>query len=69
MNIAHENLKRTLTDEVPFATRQWWCAIGIHTWLMWDKPQKNRRAAYDYIEQYRQCGCCGKVQRKQIAKD
>lgn len=69
MDIAQENTKRRLTEEPLYATRQWFCRFGIHTWLMWNQPVKTRRSAYDYIEQYRQCGCCGKVQRKQIAKD
>jgi hypothetical protein len=68
MNIKHENTKRALKDEPLYATRQWLCRLRIHTWLMWDTPLKSRRGVYDYVEQYRQCGCCGKVERREIAK-
>lgn len=69
MNIAHENTKRALKDEPLFATRQWWCSFGIHTWLQWNKPAVNKRGVYTFVEQYRQCGCCGQVQRKVLSKD
>ena len=69
MNIAQENITRALREEPLFATRQWSCRLGIHTWLHWDDPVKTRRVAYEYVEQYRKCGCCGKVQRRILAKD
>jgi hypothetical protein len=68
MNISHENTARALRDEPLFATRQWLCRFGIHTWLKWHDPVKQRRGAYDFIEQFRACGCCGKVQRREIDK-
>ena len=69
MNIAQENIARALREEPLFATRQWSCRLGIHTWLKWGDPHKQRRGAYDYIEQFRTCGCCGKAQRRQLSKD
>jgi hypothetical protein len=49
--------------------KQWWCAFGIHTWLPWKDPVKQRRSTYDYTEQYRACGYCNKFQRRQLSKD
>ena len=69
MNVEHENTARRLRDEPLFATRQWWCRLGVHTWLLWNKPVKTRRGAYDYVEQYRECGCCGKAERRQLSRD
>jgi len=69
MNIAQENTARALKDQPLFATRQWWCRFGIHTWLKWGEPYKQRRGAYDFIEQFRACGCCGQAQRRQLSKD
>lgn len=69
MNIEHENTARALKDLPLFATRQWMCRLGIHTWLHWSEPVKTRRGAYDYVEQYRKCGCCGYASRRQLSKD
>jgi hypothetical protein len=69
MNIAQENTARALKEEPLFATRQWYCRFGIHTWLQWRDPVKVRRGAYDYVEQYRKCGCCGHAERRQLSKD
>jgi hypothetical protein len=69
MNIAHENTKRTLSEEPLFATRQWLCRFNVHTWLVWNDPVKSKRGTYDYVEQFRKCGCCGKVQRTILSKD
>lgn len=69
MNIQHENTARALRDEPLFATNQWLCAFGIHTWLKWSKPALNKRGAWAFVEQYRTCGCCGKYQRKVLSKD
>ena len=69
MNVEVENTARALQDKPLFATRQWMCRFGIHTWLMWRDPVKQRRGAYDFIEQFRACGCCGKAERRQLSKD
>lgn len=69
MNINHENTARALKEQPLFATRQWMCRLGIHTWLMWSKPAVNKRGAWSYVEQYRSCGCCGKHERKVLSKD
>lgn len=69
MNVDKENTFRALKDQPLFATRQWWCRFGLHTWLQWSDPVKVRRGAYDYVEQYRKCGCCGHAQRRQLSKD
>jgi hypothetical protein len=69
MNIAQENIARALREEPLFATRQWLCRLRIHTWLKWGDPVKTRRSAYDYVEQYRICGCCGVADRKILSKD
>ena len=69
MNIEQENTIRGLAGKELFATHQWFCAVGIHTWLKWKDPMKTRRGAYDYVEQYRVCGCCGKAQRKVLSRD
>jgi hypothetical protein len=69
MNIAEENTARALKDQPLFATRQWWCKLGIHTWLMWATPEINKRGAYTFVEQYRSCGCCGKFERKVLSRD
>jgi len=69
MNLEHENTARKLKDEPLFATRQWRCRFGIHTWLLWDDTIETRRSAYTFVEQYRKCGCCGKVQRRQLLKE
>ena len=69
MNIAHENTARRLREEPLFATRQWFCRFGIHTWIEWGDPIKNTRGAYTYIEQFRKCGCCGKAERRELSRD
>jgi len=69
MNVEVENTARALRDQPLFATRQWYCRFGIHTWLQWLDPVKQRRGSYDYIEQFRKCGCCGKAERRQLSKD
>ncbi len=69
MNIDHENTARALKDQPLFATNQWLCAFGIHTWLQWGKVAMNRRGSYSMVEQYRSCGCCGKTQRRMLSKE
>lgn len=69
MNVEKENTLRALGDKELFATNQWSCALGIHTWLKWGKPGLNKRGAWTFVEQYRQCGCCGKSQRRILSKD
>lgn len=68
MDIEKENLVRALGDKPLFARNQWQCAFGIHTWLPWKEPV-TRRGAWQYLEQYRYCGCCNKAQRKVLAKN
>ena len=68
MNIEHENTARALKDQPLFATNQWYCRFGIHTWIQWNDPIKIRRGAYDFVEQYRKCGCCGKAERRELDK-
>jgi hypothetical protein len=69
MNIDHENTVRALRGDAPIATHQWWCRLGLHTWLMWTEPKMTRRGVYNYIEQYRACACCGKASRRLMSKD
>lgn len=69
MNLHHENTARALKDEPLFATRQWLCRFGIHTWLLWGKPVSNRRGAYVMVEQFRTCGCCGHASRRVLSKE
>lgn len=69
MNVEHENTARRLKDEPLFATRQWLCRFGIHTWLHWNNPREAKRGLYVYVEQFRKCGCCSKVGRREISKD
>lgn len=69
MNINLENVARALREQPLFATNQWRCRFGIHTWLMWSKPVINKRGAWTFVEQYRTCGCCGKSERKVLSKD
>ena len=69
MNAEKENTFRALTDQPLLATHQWWCAVGVHSWLKWKDPVKTRRGAYDYVEQYRVCGHCGKAVRRMLSKD
>ena len=69
MSVAKENTFRALADRPLLAKKQWLCAFGIHTWMPWIDPVKNRRGAYDYIEQFRACGYCNKAQRKILSKD
>lgn len=69
MNVAKENTFRALKDQELLATHQWWCRFGIHAWHQWKEPVKTRRGAYDFIEQYRVCGHCGKAERRQMSKD
>lgn len=68
MNLDQENTARRLKDEPLFATRQWRCRFGIHTWLQWESPIETKRGIYEYVEQHRRCGCCGILNRKQILK-
>jgi hypothetical protein len=68
MNIYQENIARALRDEPLFAVRQWWCRFGIHTWLLWAKPVENARGGFAFFEQYRECGCCGRIQRRELVK-
>lgn len=68
MNIDQENTMRALKDQELLATHQWWCRFGIHTWEKFKPPVKTRRGAYDYIEQYRICACCGQAARRQLDK-
>jgi hypothetical protein len=69
MNVEKENTFRALSAKPLLATHQWWCRIGIHGWLPWRDPVKNRRGIFDYIEQYRVCGHCGRAQRRLLARD
>ena len=69
MNIDKENLVRALGDKSLFARNQWQCAFGIHTWLPWKDPVTTRRVSWQYLEQYRHCGCCNKAQRRVLAKN
>ena len=69
MNAEKENTFRALKDQPLLATNQWWCRLGIHSWLPWKDPVKNRRGAYDYVEQFRVCGHCNKAERRQMSKD
>ena len=69
MSVSKENTFRALKDQPLLATHQWWCRFGIHGWLPWQAPAKQRRGVYDYIEQYRACGRCGKAERRLLAKD
>jgi hypothetical protein len=69
MSPEKENTFRTLRDEPLLATKQWWCRFGIHKWQIWAQPVKTRRGAYDYLEQYRRCNCCGKADRRLLARD
>ena len=68
MSVEKENTFRALSDQPLLAVKQWWCTVGIHAWLPWSDPVKNRRGVYDYIEQYRKCGHCNKAQRKTLSK-
>jgi len=69
MNAEKENTFRALKDLPLLATHQWWCRLGIHAWLPWKDPVKNRRGAYDFVEQFRMCGHCNKAERRQMSKD
>lgn len=69
MNVDKENTFRALSEKPLLARKQWKCACGLHTWLPWKDPIKNRRGTYDYIEQYRACGFCNKVQRRVLSRD
>lgn len=68
MNVDKENTFRVLKEEPLLARKQWHCRVGLHTWLPWNEPQKNRHGAYDYVEQYRKCGFCGKADRNVLVK-
>lgn len=68
MNVDKENTVRALREEPLFARRQWQCKFGFHTWLKWGSPRSTRRGAWEYLEQYRECGCCGLVQRTVLSK-
>lgn len=69
MNVEKENTFRALKDLPALATHQWWCRLGIHSWLPWQDPVKNRRGAYDFVEQFRVCGHCNKAERRILSKD
>lgn len=69
MNAEKENTFRALKDQPLLATHQWWCRLNIHSWLPWHEPVKNRRGAYDYVEQFRFCGHCGVADRRVLSKD
>lgn len=69
MSPEKENTFRILKELPLLATHQWLCAIGLHSWMPWRDPVKNRRGAYDYVEQFRACGHCNKAQRKILSKD
>ncbi len=69
MNTEKENTFRALKDLPVLATHQWWCKLKIHAGLPWKDPVKNRRGAYDYVEQYRVCGHCNEAQRRILSKD
>ncbi len=69
MSIEKENTFRILKELPPLATHQWKCACGLHTWLPWRDPAVNKRGAYTFVEQFRACGYCNKVERKVLSKD
>ena len=69
LDVEKENTLRALKDQPLFATHQWRCRLGIHTWLKWREPQVSRRSTWTYIEQLRECGCCGKFERRTLCKD
>lgn len=69
MGILKENTFRALKDQPLLATHQWQCAFGIHTWQKWSDPIKTRRGVYDYVEQYRVCGHCGKAAIRILSKN
>lgn len=69
MNLEHENTARRLKDEPLFATRQWRCRLGLHTWFFWGDLVNTKRSVYTFVEQYRKCGCCGKIERRQLLKE
>jgi len=69
MSVDKENTFRTLADKPLLAKKQWHCACGIHTWLPWNDPRVNKRGSWTYVEQFRSCGYCNKVQRREISKD
>ncbi len=69
MNAEKENTFRALKDQPLLATHQWWCRLGIHSWLPWQDPVKNQRGGYNFIEQFRVCGHCNKAERRQMSKD
>lgn len=69
MNIEKENTFRALKDAPLLARHQWRCRLRLHSWLPWEDPKKMRHGAYDYVEQYRTCGFCGKAERNILSKD
>jgi hypothetical protein len=64
MNIDQENTARRLKDEPLFATRQWWCRLGIHIWHQWSQPTKAGIHSFDV--QYRTCGFCGRAELRKV---
>jgi hypothetical protein len=69
MSIEKENTMRALQDKPLLARKQWRCACGLHTWLLWKDPVVTRRGAYALIEQFRACGYCNKVERRVLSKE
>jgi hypothetical protein len=68
MNIEQENTIRALKDQNLIAKRQWWCYFGFHLWTKWTHPKMVKRGLDDVCEQYRECACCGKYERKVLFK-
>jgi hypothetical protein len=68
MNIEKENTFRALKDEPLLAKHQWRCRLGLHSWMPWEEPISIRHGTWDFIEQYRRCGFCGKAQRHILSK-
>jgi hypothetical protein len=70
MDIDAENTFRALKDERPIAKRQWWCnSLGIHTWTKYDRPPvTTNEGGYTVVAQYRECACCGIINRKVISR-
>jgi len=68
ISIEKENTFRALSDQPLLAKKQWHCACNIHTWLPWSEPINSKRGVYEVIEQYRACGYCNKVQRRELCK-
>ena len=69
MSTEKENTFRALSDQPLLATHQSSCRLGIHAWYTWKDPVINRRGVYNYIEQFRSCGHCGRAQRRVLSQN